>query len=205
MKKFVIRNEENERVTVDLVRYFRFKNDEFLIYSKSEVDEKDYMKLYLVRVMEELGQPVVQTIKNETDWANMQNIVKKVLKEIKTGKIKLLEDLDYNKIEGIKIVNPRHFKLDIKLVDILSSGYFDEVNSEENNISQMEPIEITLEKEGKFNSNVENTSEDKEIDEIDYKELYYAVKKENESSAELINQLMQKIMEYQEKFGELEN
>ena len=74
MKKFVIRNEENERVTVDLVRYFRFKNDEFLIYSKSEVDEKDYMKLYLVRVMEELGQPVVQTIKNETDWANMQNI-----------------------------------------------------------------------------------------------------------------------------------
>lgn len=205
MKKFVIRNEENERVTVDLVRYFRFKNDEFLIYSKSEVDEKDYMKLYLVRVMEELGQPVVQTIKNETDWANMQNIVKKVLKEIKTGKIKLLEDLDYNKIEGIKIVNPRHFKLDIKLVDILSSGYFDEVNSEENNIPQMEPIEITLEKEGKFDSNVEKTIEDEEIDEVDYKELYYAVKKENESSAELINQLMQKIMQYQEKFGELEN
>lgn len=205
MKKFVIRNEENERVTVDLVRYFRFKNDEFLIYSKSEVDEKDYMKLYLVRVMEELGQPVVQTIKNETDWANMQNIVKKVLKEIKTGKIKLLEDLDYNKIEGIKIVNPRHFKLDIKLVDILSSGYFDEVNSEENSIPQMEPIEITLEKEGKFDSNVEKTIEDEEIDEVDYKELYYAVKKENESSAELINQLMQKIMQYQEKFGELEN
>ena len=205
MKKFVIRNEENERVTVDLVRYFRFKNDEFLVYSKSEVDEKDYMKLYLVRVMEELGQPVVQTIKNETDWANMQNIVKKVLKEIKTGKIKLLEDLDYNKIEGIKIVNPRHFKLDIKLVDILSSGYFDEVNSEENNIPQMEPIEITLEKEGKFDSNVEKTIEDEEIDEVDYKELYYAVKKENESSAELINQLMQKIMQYQEKFGELEN
>lgn len=205
MKKFVIRNEENERVTVDLVRYFRFKNDEFLIYSKSEVDEKDYMKLYLVRVMEELGQPVVQTIKNETDWANMQNIVKKVLKEIKKGKIKLLEDLDYNKIEGIKIVNPRYFKLDIKLVDILSSGYFDEVNSEENSIPQMEPIEITLEKEGKFDSNVEKTIEDEEKDEVDYKELYYAVKKENESSAELINQLMQKIMQYQEKFGELEN
>jgi hypothetical protein len=204
MRRFVIKNEENDHVTVDLIRYFRFKNDEFLIYSKSEVDEKNYMKLYLVRVMEELGEPVIQTIKNESDWSNMQVIVKKVLKEIKAKKIKNFEDLDYEKIQGIKIVNPRYFKLDVKLVDILSSGYFENrVEKEDSN--ELESIDETLAKEANFSANESNNEKENTQEEVDYKSLYLAVKKENESSAELIDQLMEKVMQYQEKFGELEN
>jgi hypothetical protein len=204
MRRFVIKNEENDHVTVDSIRYFRFKNDEFLIYSKSEVDEKNYMKLYLVRVMEELGEPVIQTIKNESDWSNMQVIVKKVLKEIKAKKIKNFEDLDYEKIQGIKIVNPRYFKLDVKLVDILGSGYF-ENRVEKENSNELESIDETLAKEANFSANESNNEKENTQEEVDYKSLYLAVKKENESSAELIDQLMEKVMKYQEKFGELEN
>ncbi|MBP3765915.1 MAG: hypothetical protein J6G98_01875 [Bacilli bacterium] len=160
MKKLTITNSDNTKMTVDLVRYFRFKTDCFLIYSIGEVDEKNYKKLYLVRIMEELGFPVVQTIKNDADWANMQGIVKKVLKELKKGKKKLTEDLDYKEIDGIKVIEPRFFKLDSKLVDLLASNYleendsvspeFDEVSIEDKtdmNDIALEPIDQTMMKQ----------------------------------------------------------
>lgn len=235
MRQFVITNENNEHVTVQLVRYFKFNNDKFLIYSRNEIDEKNYMKLYLVRIMEELGEPVVQTISNDKDWATMQGIVKKVLKEIKNNKRKLLEDLNYNEIENIKVASPRFFKLEQKLVEVLSSNYMEEF---ENN--ELESIEETLAREtspkyDEINNDIIDTPnvvettvneniqeiidtnqeniEEKNVEEdnislddsIDYKKLYLAVKEENESSSELISELMQKIMKYQEKYGELED
>ncbi len=140
MRSFTITNADNTKMNVDLIRYFKFKTDCFLIYSIGEVDDKNYKKLYLVRIMEELGFPVVQTIKNEADWANMQGIVKKVLKELKKNSKKLTEDLDYREIEGIKIVEPRFFKLDAKLVDILASNYMegDTTNMSQETINTLE-------------------------------------------------------------------
>lgn len=175
MEKITITSEDNSKMSVDLVRYFKFKNDYFLIYTMNEIDEKGYLKLYLVKIMEELGNPIAYTIKNDKEWAGMQNIIKKVLKEIKTNKKRNLVDLDYSGIQEIKIVNPRFFKLDPKLVDTLASNYefvvensnsvdinnapVDNNSIEENNVemeettnneSNLEPIEETLMKQGAF-------------------------------------------------------
>ncbi len=154
MMKLTISNADNSKTSVDLVRYFKFKTDCYLIYTLGEVDEKNYKKLYLVRIMEELGFPVVQTIRNDADWANMQGIVKKVLKELKKNKKNLTEDLDPKEIEGIKVVEPRFFKLESSLVDILSSNYsFDESSLTLNNVGtsdfegqedSLEPIDQTM-------------------------------------------------------------
>ena len=169
MEKITITSGDNSKMSVDLVRYFKFKNDYFLIYTMNEMDEKGYLKLYLVKIMEELGNPIAYTIKNDKEWTGMQNIIKKVLKEIKTNKKRNLVDLDYSGIQEIKIVNPRFFKLDPKLVDTLASNYqfaVENLNSidinnapvdnnliEENNVeveettnneSNLEPIEETL-------------------------------------------------------------
>ena len=162
MKKLVITNADNSKMTVDLVRYFKFKSDCFLIYTMGEIDEKNYLKLYLMRIMEELGFPVVQTIKNDADWANMQIIVKKVLKELKKGKKKSFEDLDYKEIDGIKVVNPRFFKLDHNLVALLSSDYSfdnDALNEIYDNKSytmsmqqELEPIDQTMLRENMMSS-----------------------------------------------------
>ena len=46
MKKLTITNEDNLKLNVDLVRYFKYKNDCFLIYTIGEFDEKNYQKLY---------------------------------------------------------------------------------------------------------------------------------------------------------------
>lgn len=169
MKKLVITNADNSKMTVDLVRYFKFKSDCFLIYTMGEIDEKNYLKLYLMRIMEELGFPVVQTIKNDADWANMQIIVKKVLKELKKGKKKSFEDLDYKEIDGIKVVNPRFFKLDNNLVTLLSSDYSfdnDALNDVYDNKSytmsmqqELEPIDQTILRENMMSS-TENVFDD---------------------------------------------
>ena len=160
MKKLTITNADNSKISVDLVRYFKFKSDCFLIYTLGEVDEKNYKKLYLVRIMEELGFPVVQTIKNDADWANMQGIVKKVLKELKKNKKNLTEDLNSKEIEGIKVVDPRFFKLESSLVELLASNYQFDDNSSNNSLADqddsLEPIDETMMRE---NSNVDYSNE----------------------------------------------
>ena len=45
MDKLTITNGDNTKMKVDLIRYFKFNNDCFLIYSMGEVDEKNYIKI----------------------------------------------------------------------------------------------------------------------------------------------------------------
>lgn len=299
MKNFTITNEDNTKMSVDIVRYFKYKNDCYLIYTMNEVDEKGYLKLYLVKVMEELGFPVVYNIRDDKEWASMQGIVKKVLKEIKSNKKKLLVDLDYSGIQGIKVANPRSFKLDQKLAKILSNHYdfsnindqivsensandgnLNEIPVESESVSQMteipiepesvsqtteipsennlESIDETLLKQGAFdpiladgviepdnnepdnststepatienhdlvtnsveineNTNLDETEpieesasnpvgeseHEIELSNSDYKELYLAEKKEREAVELVLDDLLEQLQQYKDKFGNI--
>lgn len=299
MKNFTITNEDNTKMSVDIVRYFKYKNDCYLIYTMNEVDEKGYLKLYLVKVMEELGFPVVYNIRDDKEWASMQGIVKKVLKEIKSNKKKLLVDLDYNGIQGIKVANPRSFKLDQKLAKILSNHYdFSNINDQivsenstnDGNLNEipvesesvpqtteipiepgsspqvteipsennLESIDETLLKQGAFdpiladgviesdnnepdnststepatienhdlvtnsmeineNTNLDETEQiegsasnpvdesehEVELSNSDYKELYLAEKKEREAVELVLDDLLEQLQQYKDKFGNI--
>lgn len=122
MEKIYLRDINDNQFEVDLVRFFHFKNTNYLIYTKNETDEKGYIKLYPVKIMESLGEKIARSIKDETEWDNMQSIVKKVIKEIKDEKIESFIDLDKNEIKNLKIVDSRFFKLDPKLAEILGSS-----------------------------------------------------------------------------------
>ena len=286
MKNFTITNEDNTKMSVDIVRYFKYKNDCYLIYTMNEVDEKGYLKLYLVKVMEELGFPVVYNIRDDKEWASMQGIVKKVLKEIKSNKKKLLVDLDYSGIQGIKVANPRSFKLDQKLAKILSNHYdFSNINDQivsensaaDGNLNEipvesesvpqtteipsennLESIDETLLKQGAFdpiladgviesdnnepdnstptepetienhdlvtnsveineNTNLDETEQieesasnpvdesehEVELSNSDYKELYLAEKKEREAVELVLDDLLEQLQQYKDKFGNI--
>lgn len=286
MKNFTITNEDNTKMSVDIVRYFKYKNDCYLIYTMNEVDEKGYLKLYLVKVMEELGFPVVYNIRDDKEWASMQGIVKKVLKEIKSNKKKLLIDLDYSGIQGIKVANPRSFKLDQKLAKILSNHYdFSNINDQivsenstnDGNLNEipvesesvpqtteipsennLESIDETLLKQGAFdpiladgviesdnnepdnststepatienhdlvtnsveineNTNLDETEQieesasnpvdesehEVELSNSDYKELYLAEKKEREAVELVLDDLLEQLQQYKDKFGNI--
>lgn len=171
MEKFTITNADNTRMNVDLIRYFKFKNDCYLIYTLNEIDEKGYLKLYLVKIMEELGFPVTHNIKDDKEWAGMQSIVKKVLKEIKSNKRKFLEDLNYDSIQGIKIVEPRFFKLDQKLAEVLSSNYnvdiSDNINSTEEKFVESNNLDNNILPSEIINTSFENSEMTQQIQNID--------------------------------------
>ena len=52
MERITLIDSNNRKVRVYLVRFFKFNNDKYLIYTLNEKDEKNYIKLYLVKVME---------------------------------------------------------------------------------------------------------------------------------------------------------
>ncbi len=242
MEKLLLTNLDNSTFEVELIRYFSYDQDYYLIYTLNEKDDKNYLKLYLVEILEELGEPIVQNIKDEDEWKNMQNIVKKVIKEIKAGTRDLLKDESPLMLEKIMIDEPRYFKLDEKLANILASNYsysinsemtMEEMNSIQDNISEndfiIEPIDlpsdevIILETEDSETmkidekdlnitpndeivelSNTEIVDNEKDEQEMDYKALYFALKEEKEATDVLLDDLLQKLLKYKEKYGELE-
>lgn len=277
MEKLLLTNSNDSIFEVELIRYFSYDQEYYLIYTLNEKDDKNYLKLYLVEILEELGELIAQNIKDDDEWKNMQNIVKKVIKEIKADTRDLLNDESPLMLEKIKVDEPRYFKLDEKLANILSSNYSysdnngltnEEMNAIDDKIIDndfiIEPIYlpndeiIILETEEGENMNIENMdyeidnntvvdtnstivpenniieqdeliqsnsvenapetgeveeiktteiNEDLEIDDqdIDYKKLYYAIKKEKDATDVLLDDLLQKLLKYKEKYGELED
>lgn len=225
MKKISLVDSSNSVFEVDLVRYFEYDSETFLIYTLNETDEKGYLKLYLVEILEELGEPVSYTINDNDDWELMQEMIKKVIKEIKAKTRELLKDKDPLEIDKIKIINPRYFKLNKKLADILSLDYLEneeiniEVEDQEIDDMVIEAIDlpedevIILETEGDNMDNVtiepvpvsDPIIPNNEVsDEINYKELYFALKEEKEAMDEAFEAMMNELMAYKAKYGELE-
>ena len=120
MKKIVLRNDKNKKITPDLVRFFKYQNDYYLIYTFHEKDEKDFIKLYVIKIMEELGKPVIGYLTSDWEWDQMQEIVKQMLRELKKNQIVSFKDVDAEILYGLKISQARSFKLLKSLVDILS-------------------------------------------------------------------------------------
>lgn len=120
MNRIFLRDVNNKKINPELVRYFKYQNDYYLIYTFHEIDEKNFMTLYVVKVMEELGQPIAKNLSNDWEWKNMQIVVKQMLREIKRNQILSFEDADIETINGMKIMSARSFKLLSSLVQILS-------------------------------------------------------------------------------------
>ena len=113
---------DNEHVSsVYLVRYFRFRNNVYFIYTLQEKDDRDYMKLYVVKVMKELGNLVTQTVRRPDEWNRMKAIIKQILSEIKRQNLSSIEDLDSSELENIIIYENRSFRIASDLVYILAN------------------------------------------------------------------------------------
>lgn len=203
MKKILLTDSNNLLFEADLVRYFSYDDEYFLIYTLNERDQKDYVKLYLIEILEELNELVCYNLKDDYIWDNMQDIIRNVIKEIKSNTKDKLQDLDPLELERIKIKNPRYFKLDEKLVKILSANYLEE-NYEEIDI---EPIDLPDDEIIILDSKEETMDivAEKEIDNANYKELYYALKSEKEATDEAFEKVLDQLIKYKEKYGELES
>lgn len=146
MKNICMSYEDGSIFNAYLVRYFRFKNNVYLIYTHQEKDDKDYMKLYVVKVMKELGVYVTQTVRRTDEWNLMKGIIKHILSEIKKGKVTIIEDLNLFDIDKIVINEYKNFSLASDLVSLLANV---EPESNEHLITiddnQIETLELDIE------------------------------------------------------------
>lgn len=200
MNKISIKDVNNQIVEVFFVRYFKYKNTNYLIYTMNEKDEKGFIKLYLVKIMKQFNEWIAKTIKDEEEWKRMQLIVKSILKEIKNNNIKSFIDLDVQEIINIKIKEARYFKLDEKLMQILSleNTPVDIDNAQLEGLPSMEDIAPV-----KLQEYEEVKEEIKQNEELDYKSLYIELQKDNEELNETMSDMLLELAEYRSKYGEI--
>ena len=196
MNKISIKDVNNQIIDATLVRYFKYKNTNYLIYTFNDIDEKGFVKLYLVKIMKQFNEWIAKTIKDEEEWKRMQLIVKNILKEIKNDNIESFIDLNISDIQNIKIKEARFFKLDKKLMQMLSvdksTENIDDIKLEQlPNMEDIAPVKIKM--------NEEIAEEN-----IDYKALYMELKKDNDELNEIMSDMLLELADYHTKYGKIE-
>lgn len=186
MIKLSVQSFDNNNIDVDVIRYFKYKNTNYLIYTLNEIDDKGFTKLYIVKIMKQFNSLIAKTIKDEQEWKQIQEIVKELVTELKNDSLNEFIDLDVKKLENIKIKEARFFKLDKKLLNILANN---EKNDKLNSLPSFEEISPIIIKKN---------------DHEDYKKLYLELQKDNEELNEVMADMLIELGEYRSKYGQLE-
>lgn len=204
---------DNAEMMADVVRYFKYNNNYYLIFTYGEKDEKNYQKLYIVQILEELNEKIARNINDDDEWHEMQSMVKDSIKQIRKGNDNEIEKLNVSELNNLFVDNPRFFKLDSKLVSILETDIVDDIeerNESEANIEFMDnnlnSVPMTTENDNNIvSTNVtEVNTSNSVVENVDYKELYFLVKAEKEATDALMEDLLKDLLLYKEKYGELQ-
>lgn len=174
MEKIFVYNNDNEKKILDLVRYFRYNNTNYFIYTLNETDEKGYLKLYIVKIMKSLGDLVIVPVKDNKEWATMQDMIRSIIIDLKDQVSDLFEDLDYNELHGLTMPIARSFKLDKKLLVKLMSATDSNLISEDLDvmIKNINDNRIILKALNISIDNIENSENTKAQTKMDkYKEI----------------------------------
>lgn len=106
----------NENVSV--VRYFRFNGVDYLIFTKNEVDEAGYQKLYISKVVNRLADAIVDDI----EWNLIKDTIQVIAKANREQSVLPVQDLNESDVNGMKIVNQKPFKLSSSSVALLCAN-----------------------------------------------------------------------------------
>ena len=188
MKKINLFDSNDRKVQVSLVRFFKFNNDMYFIYTLNEKDEKNYIKLYMVKVMEEFGRYLSYHISDDSEWRYTQTILKTILKEIKYNQERTFTDLNSETLNDMKIQKARIFKFEKDLVDLLTN--------EDKKIENNSQEKVLVSKPQPLNTN--------EVI-VDYKKKYMEAEEEIERLNEIMASLLAENVMYKGKYGEIEN
>lgn len=120
MKQIFLAYESGYTFSAYAVKYFTYNLNTYFVYTLKEIDEKGYIKLYVVKIMEELNEKVSQTIRKTDEWDKMKMIIKKLIDEIRQQNIINFKILDANELNGLTIYENREFRISQDLVEVLS-------------------------------------------------------------------------------------
>ena len=179
MKNRIVKNISNEKIEIEVIRYFINNDNEYLIYSLNEIDESGYTKLYASKIM---GNKAC-IITNNDEWLLIKEIIKETVKNNRDGKELVLIDLDEDNLNDIILQDTRVFKLQGNLVTLLSENK--KINLKEKEEIAYIPEDELIEKE------------------FDYEKLYNELLTKNNELELNLKEKEEEINEYQNKLKEI--
>ncbi len=168
------------RFQASVVKYFTYKFNTYFIYTINEVDDRGFVKLYIVKVLDEFGNKVCQTIRRNDEWDKIKMIVKRLIDEIRAEKIVEFSIHDPHELNNMTIFESREFKLSSDLVNLLTQNviakqetdvleslmnesYVDDLNIENNNVENISSIIEYNKEEQNMDININNKDNDQDI------------------------------------------
>ena len=100
------------------IRYFKFNGANYLIFTKNEIDESGYQKLYISKINDMIG----NSIADEVEWNLVRDTIKVIAKANKEGGSLPISDLDEGQLNGIQIIGQKPFKLTAGSVSLLAAN-----------------------------------------------------------------------------------
>lgn len=134
MEKIFITTQTGQKVEVGVVRLFKHNESVFFIYTLSEKDANNYVKLYVTKINMSNLQSVV--INDETEWTSFKDIMKDIIKRNRDNTPLEIVDLDPKTIENITVYDPKVFKLSEEMTNFLQMNV-----KLANAISEVSPVE----------------------------------------------------------------
>ncbi len=123
------------------IRYVKFNNFKYILYTLNEKDEEDYQKLYINKIVDN-----EEDLISDLEWLELREAIPSIVKQIKADKIESFEDLDIKDIHRVNLEYSKAFKLKQNIVEIITkkeveSNYETELNNLLNEISRNDEIE----------------------------------------------------------------
>lgn len=104
----------NEKILGEKIRYIKYHDQNYIIFSLKEQDEEGYEKLYINKITND-NEDVIE----ESEWEELKNVIPSIVKQIKLNYIMDFEDLDLKEIDKVDLMYSKPFKLKINIVEII--------------------------------------------------------------------------------------
>lgn len=115
---------ENAQAEVNALRYYDYNGSKYFIFTRGEVDENNYEKLYAVKIVNINGILTATNIVDDNEWNLVKDTIKQIIKANKEGQ-KSVDDLDPNSLINLSVSESRIFKLNKQLADLLGMDVAD--------------------------------------------------------------------------------
>ena len=127
---------EEKAVELNIVRYFEYDGNKYIIFRDGDTDENDYVRLCFAKITEP---GVAKKIDDEkewsTEWSELKDLIKTIVKESKLEEVTSVSDLDEKELENLKIESAKPFKLSESIAELLGSN----INFKETEETKEEP------------------------------------------------------------------
>lgn len=230
---------ENVKITLEtgiqidvLGVFYVFNSKYYFIFTEKELDENDYVKLYVVQVCKEIqntptgpidtGNMLGMEISNSEEWSKVQQSITKIVEDKKNKtQSSEIQYLPMNMLVNLKIISKNKFKLIRQIIEEnfkvnIISNQVDNSNvitssnnapSEVVNIQPIEPVQLVMPIETTISTLSNETITNNNvvpIQDLQVSENLSLVNNNIENNGDVIIDYRAKLFEEQEKNSKLE-